>query len=408
MTITYSTEDLTATIYRHNKNLQERSAYPEALTSIISVESTEPARTEIHQWTAHAPTPLQELNGLANAIGVDNIYYKDEATRFGLGSFKALGGAYEVLWALAREISTVVGEAVSMEDVRLGKFKDQAAAITVVSATDGNHGRSVAWGAQNFGCGCRIYVHAEVSKARCDAVESYNATLVRVDGDYDESVRACATEAEENGWVIVSDTSYPGYMDLPRQAMAGYTVMVDEIVTAMANKEPLTHVFVQAGCGGLATAVCGYMWDHFGADRPHFVVVEPIFAPCLYNAAENGPDDIFIIQEESVMAGLSCGEISQLAWSVLEPCVDDFVAIPDGMIAPVMRELATGVGDDQTIVAGESAVAGLAAVIACLQRDDLASALKLDENSRILVIGSEGATDPEIYEAMVGAPPAVA
>jgi diaminopropionate ammonia-lyase len=136
------------------------------------------------------------------------------------------------------------------------------------------------------------------------------------------------------------------------------------------------------------------------------VVVEPTFAPCLYNAAEYGPEDILVIQEESVMAGLSCGEVSQLAWKVLEPCIDDFVAIPDETIAPVMRQLAVGAGGDQPIVAGESAVAGLAAMIACTQRSDLAAALDLDGESRVLLIGSEGATDPEIYEAMVGAPPA--
>jgi len=406
MTIEFTSDDLAATIHRHNKNVQTKIPYPDALKSILSVDTSKIAREEIHQWDTYAPTPLVELSGLAKEIGIDNIYYKDEATRFGLGSFKALGGAYEVLWALTQEISRQVDGIVSMEDVRSGKYKDQTAAITVVSATDGNHGRSVAWGAQNFGCGCRIYVHAEVSKARCDAVEAYGATLVRVDGDYDDSVRACAREAQQNGWFIVSDTSYPGYMDLPRQAMAGYTVMVKEIVEAMDDKLPLTHVFVQAGCGGLATAVCGYLWDHYGADRPRFVVVEPTFAPCLYNAAENGPEDILVIQEESVMAGLSCGEVSQLAWKVLEPCIDDFVAIPDETIAPVMRQLAVGAGGDQPIVAGESAVAGLAAMIACTQRSDLAAALDLDGESRVLLIGSEGATDPEIYEAMVGAPPA--
>lgn len=405
MTIEFTTADLAATIHRRNKNVQTKIPYPDALKSILSVEASATARAEIHQWDAYAPTPLQELAGLARDVGIDNIYYKDEASRFGLGSFKALGGAYEVLWVLSQEISRRSSKTVSLEDVRSGRYRDQTSSITVVSATDGNHGRSVAWGARNFGCGCRIYVHAEVSKARCDVIEACGATLVRVDGDYDDSVRACAREAEQNGWFIVSDTSYPGYMDLPRQAMAGYTVMVKEIVDAMNGRQPLTHVFVQAGCGGLATAVCGYLWEHHGADRPRFVVVEPVFAPCLYNAAENGPEDILVVQEESVMAGLSCGEVSRLAWKVLELCVDNFVAIPDATIAPVMQQLATGSGDDPPIVAGESAVAGLAALIACTRRSDLAAALALDEASRVLLIGSEGATDPEIYEAMVGTPP---
>ncbi len=405
MSVEFSAEDMRATSHLSNRWVQPGSPYPETAKSIVGADFSASARAEIHQWPAYDKTDLLSLDGLAESLGIGAISYKDESTRFGLGSFKALGGAYEVLYALTQEISRQLGKSVTMQDVRGGKYRDVASGITMVSATDGNHGRSVAWGAQNFGCPCLIYVHAEVSQGRCDAIAKFGATVVRIEGDYDDSVRACASDAAENGWHIVSDTSYPGYMELPKQAMAGYSVMIDEVFDQLPEGNPLTHVFVQAGCGGLAAAVLGYIWDKTGADRPRFVIVEPTLAKCLFNASENGPQSVLTIEEESVMAGLSCGEISQLAWQILGPAVDDFILIADGTVAPVMKRLASGDDGDPKIVAGESAVAGLAALIACAQRDDLRKALQLTTNSHALVFGTEGATDAVIYKAMVGCNP---
>ena len=379
--------------------------YPPAARAVLDLAFSSPARAEIHAWPDYTPTPLRHLDELAAELGVAQILYKDEASRFGLGSFKALGGAYEVLFAVTEAVSTSLGTEVTMSDLRAGRHRDAAAAVSVVTATDGNHGRAVAWGAQQAGCTCRIYVHAQVSPARIDAIAAYGAEVIQVDGNYDESVRAAAADAERSGATIVSDTAYPGYVKLPRQAMAGYTIMVQEIVDALTGQPPPSHVFVQAGCGGLAAAVCSVLWETYADQRPRFVLVEPTKAPCLFASAEAGARVDFDITEESIMAGLSCGEVSLLAWEILEPGVDDYLAIPDSLIAPAMRRLAAGV-DGQPIVAGESAVAGLAALTDICERRELAEALGIDGASRVLLFGTEGATDPTIYREVVGADPA--
>jgi len=192
-----------------------------------------------------------------------------------------------------------------------------------------------------------------------------------------------------------------GYEELPRQVMAGYTVMTSEILGQIADRPPLTHVFVQGGVGGLAAAVCSHFWQAFGADRPRFVIVEPDRADCLFQSAVNDRPTTVKIHEDTIMAGLSCGEVSSLGWEILGTGCDDFMTISDDLVAPVMRQLADG-SRDQPIVAGESAVAGLAGLIAARRSRKLSEALGLDEHSRILIIGTEGATDPEIYRSIVG------
>lgn len=377
------------------------AAYPKALEPILGTADCQQAAEVIRQWPGYAPTPLSNLDSLAAKAGVGQILYKDEGPRFGLGSFKALGGAYAVLHLLQRELGKNLGRAVAFSEIMDGSLKDACAQITVVTATDGNHGRSVAWGAQNFGCGCRIYMHAGVSRGRADAVEAFGAEVIWVDGNYDASVRAAANDAETHGWHIVSDTSYEGYMDLPRQVMAGYTVMTGEIADQLPDGQIPTHVFLQGGVGGLAGAVCAHFWQLFGAKRPRVIIVEPEQADCLKQSAIAGEPTLVDIQEETVMAGLSCGEVSLLGWEVLKRGADDFLTIPDGLVPPVMRLLA-----DDGIIAGESAVAGLSALLGCLNNAELAKAVGLDENSRILLIGTEGATDPAIYRELVGRDPA--
>jgi diaminopropionate ammonia-lyase len=378
-----------------------RTPFPERLRAALDPEACRHARETIRRWPGHAPTPLRDLPVLAGELGIAQLLYKDEAPRFGLGSFKALGGAYAVSRVLSDVLSARLGREIPDEEVASGALADLARDITIATATDGNHGRSVAWGAQTFGARCKIYMHAAVSQGRADAVEAYGAEVVWVDGNYDESVRAAAADARANGWHIVSDTSYRGYMDVPRHVMAGYTLMTGEVIDVLDGSEPPTHVFIQGGVGGLAAAVFGHFWQHYGAARPRFVVVEPDRAPCLLESARAGRPTSVAITEETVMAGLSCGDPSLLAWDILADCADDFLAIPDTAIGPLMKRLA-----DETaggpIVAGESAVAGLAGLIAARRDSELSAALALDAHSRVLVIGTEGATDPEIYEKLVG------
>jgi len=366
--------------------------------AVLTDEAMREARAEIRTWPGYAPTPLRDLRGLAEASAVAAVWYKDEASRFGLDSFKALGGAYAVLRLLKKHLP----EGVTAADLVAGAHREEVAKITVCCATDGNHGRSVAWGAQQFGARCVIYVHATVSQGRVDAIARYGAEVRRVSGNYDDAVRQAAEDAADNGWFVVSDTSYPGYMDVPRDVMQGYTVMIDEAVAQMP--EAPTHCFVQGGVGGLAAATAAQLWEAYGADRPRIIVVEPDRAACLFESAKAGMPVTVHGDLDTLMAGLACGEVSLLAWEILEEGADDFMTVTDDSAVECMKLLADGPCGDAPFVAGESAVAGLAGFL--LARNDvlLSKALGLGPDSRVLLIGSEGATDPDLYTRMVGRP----
>lgn len=353
------------------------------------------ARTEIIRWENYAPTPLVSLSALAARIGIDDILYKDEGPRFGLGSFKALGGAYAAERVLQRETARRTGLQVSLADIREGKYEAECAGITLVSATDGNHGRSLAWGCQRFGAPCRIYIHAEVSEGRAQAMRDLGAAVIRIDGDYDESVTLARKEAEHNGWFVVSDTSWHGYSQPPRDVMAGYGVMTQEICEAL-DRAP-SHVILQGGVGGLAAGVIAGLRQYWGDDAPRVIIVEPELAACLFESAKAGQVTSVAIAQETLMAGLSCGEPSELAWEILSEEASDFMTIPEALVGPAVRLLAQPLGDDPALEAGESAVAGLAALIAARQDQDLSAKLGLNAGSRVLLIGSEGVTDPAIF-----------
>ncbi len=344
-------------------------------------------------WPGYAPTPLHRLDALAARHGLGTVRYKDESRRFALASFKALGGALAVQRLLQR-LWTEAG--------RPEPFAAFAATVTVACATDGNHGRAVAWGAARAGCRCRVYLHATVSDGRKRAIERFGAEVVRTPGTYDDSVRRAARDAAAAGWHVVSDTSYPGYTEIPKDVMRGYMVMAAEAFDAMAA--PPTHVAVQGGVGGVAAAVLAVAWQRFGADRPRFVVVEPARAACILDSVGAGARTTVDGALDTLMAGLACGEVSLLAWEILRAGVDDALAIDDEAAVAVMRLLAAPEGDDPPIVAGESATCGLAGVLAAAERPELAAALGLDRASRVLVFGTEGATDPALYAELVGRP----
>lgn len=385
-----------------NGQVMPAAPYPDSLRAILSEETGREALSTIRSWPGYAPTPLAALGDMATGLGLGGVYYKDEGPRFGLGSFKALGGAYAVLKVLSGLLSDSLGRVPTGEEMLSGAFSDQLDGVTVATATDGNHGRSVAWGAQMLGVSCKIYMHAGVSQGRADAVEAFGAEVIWVDGNYDESVHQAGSDATQNGWHLISDTSYDGYMDIPRHVMAGYTVMAAEAAAQMPDGEAPTHVFLQGGVGGLAGAVCADFWLRFGKNRPRVIVVEPDRAPCLFASAVRNAPSTVEIEEETVMAGLSCGEVSLLAWDILSVGASDFLTIQDDLVAPVMCELAEGA---PPIVAGESAVAGLAGLIASCRSEALKKALGLDETSRVMVFGTEGATDPVIYRELVGRAP---
>ena len=289
------------------------------------------------------------------------------------------------------------GKKPTIQALLQGEWKSEAAEIVVSCATDGNHGRSVAWGAQMFGCGCVIYIHKDVSEGRKQAMEAFGAQVVRISGNYDESVRLADSEAKAHDRVIVSDTSYEGYMEIPKDVALGYTVMLSEIVEQLDGDIP-THVFVQGGVGGLASAVCGYFWDLWGAQRPRFIIVEPEQANCLQKSAQAGKPVVVEGDLETLMAGLACGEVSTLAWRILHNGADDFMTLSEDAIPQAMRFLAHG---ENRIEAGESAVPGFAAAVIARQDGSYSQALGLGAESKVLVIGTEGATDPELYQQLV-------
>lgn len=386
-----------------NPKPARRGEYSEkGRAKILSLDALSRARIEIASWSGYRPTELRRLDGLASAAGVCSILYKDEGGRFGLGSFKALGGAYAVASLLQGAVAARTGTRPSTAMLAEGKLRAVTSNITVTCATDGNHGRSVAWGAQKFGCRCVIYVHAGVSQGRREAIASYGAKIEVVSGTYDDAVRQAAEDAARNGWQVVSDTSYEGYTDIPRDVMQGYGVIMDEVIDQLPNGKIPSHVFIQGGVGGLAASICSYLWERFGETAPLFFVAEPEKARCLLLSAEAGRLTSDHGALDTIMAGLACGEVSVLAWSVLDEGADGFISIQDESAAETMRILADGRFGDDPVVAGESAVAGLAAML--LSAGDLASRrlLKLDENSVVLVIGTEGATDPAVYASIVG------
>ncbi len=385
-------------------NAGRRAApYGEAERAILNRAAATEARAEISAWPGYAPTPLVALDRLARAIGVARIDYKDEAARFGLGSFKALGGAYAVFRLLAARVEEATGRRPGGAELAAGTHAALTRGLTVTCATDGNHGRSVAWGARRFGCACVIYVHATVSAARADAIAALGARVVRTRGTYDDAVRTAAADAQRNGWVVVSDTSYPGYMDIPRAVMQGYTVMVQEALDQLSGRAapPPTHAFVQGGVGGLAAAVTAHLWETFGAARPAVVVVEPERAACLMASARAGRPVAVEGDLDTVMAGLACGEPSLLAWRILDPGATAFMTVEDESALEAMRLIASGEAGAR-VVGGESGVAGLAGLMALAARDEWRRAVGLDAGSRVLLFGSEGDTDPDSYRAAVG------
>jgi diaminopropionate ammonia-lyase len=354
------------------------------------------AKAEITAWPGYAPTPLRDLPDLARQAGIGSLRMKDEAGRFGLGSFKALGGAYAVATLLCNELARAgIAPAAATGDLETGTYRAATEQVTVTCATDGNHGRAVAWGAQRFHAGCVIFIHATVSQGRADAIARYGAEIRRVPGTYDDAVRECARHAQAHNWHVVSDTSWPGYTEIPRDIMQGYRLMADEAADQWTGPPP-THVFIQGGVGGAAAAVSVQCRARF-KPSPALIVVEPDHAACLRASAELGERTAIPGDLDTIMAGLACGEPSLLAWQELDRAAAAFMAIPDDAAVATLRLLAA-----QGIVAGESGVAGLAGCLLAAADPAARATLGLGAASRALLFNTEGATDPQLYAKLTG------
>lgn len=376
-------------------------AYPDLLQTILSIRAADESRRWLAPWQrlSREATPLWRLPELAGRLGIAQLAVKDESFRSELGSFKALGAPAALIRLLAR-----LNPALDPARLLSGHDRGQVSGITVISATDGNHGRALAAAAQTVGCQCVIVLHAHVSAEREDAIAAYGARIVRISGNYDESVTEAARLAAAHGWHVVSDTSYDGYEAIPRDVMQGYGTIAAELIEQMdaQQAEPFTHVLLQGGVGGMAAGLASYLWQHYGEQRPRFIVVEPEQADCLYQSALQGRAARATGSVDSVMAGLACGETSPLAWQVLEQAIDDFLTIQDDDAVRAMQTLAAGSPRDVPVVAGESGAAGLAGLQVLAADPARRAAVGLNAQSRVLVVSTEGATAPGVYEALVG------
>jgi diaminopropionate ammonia-lyase len=387
----------------HNANADRDRLYGNLERRVLSLDGLRKAEAEITAWPGYAPTPLLSLDGLAAGLKIGTLLYKDEGQRLGLKSFKAIGGAYAVLAVLRESLATQYRlTEVATSSFLAGEHREKTQAITVAAATDGNHGRSVAWGAKVFGCNCVIYLHGAVSPTREREIARHGARIERVEGMYDDSVRACEAASKANSWVLVADTSDDPNARVPSLIMQGYMLIAEEIFRQYEPQRLPTHIVVQAGVGGLAAAVAAYCWERFGPARPRIVVVEPSRADCVFRSIAAGRRTSVPGDTNTVMACLAAGEVSAPAWVVLKHAVDDVISLPEEAAPHAMRILAAGVANDPSIVAGESGGAAVAGLIAAALDPKIRRAFDLGPQSTVVAIGSEGATDLDAYRHIVG------
>lgn len=351
-------------------------------------------------------TPLKSLRKMANFMGLGGIWVKDESCRLSLNSFKVLGGSY----AIYRFIKKLIGEEreFSYEELISEEIKSRTGQITFATATDGNHGRGVAWAASKLGHNSVIYVHKNTSQARIDAIRSYGARVKIIEGNYDDAVEQVSIDAKKYGWEVISDTSWEGYEEIPSWIMQGYTTIVSEVQEQFGAQGILypTHIFVQAGVGALAASIIGHYHAILGNNSPISVIVEPDKAACLFASMKigDGKAHTFPGDLDSIMAGLACGQPSPLAWDVLAESADIFITAKDYIAAEGMRMYAVPLKGDPFIVSGESGAVTLATLKHIMLDEDLSDLrrkLKLDANSKILLINSEGNTDPLNFRRVV-------
>ena len=342
----------------------------------LSEKEIDDAYSSISKWEGYAPTPLISLNKLSKELNLNKIYYKDESKRFDLKSFKALGGAYAV------------------EKVTQGN-KD----IVVATATAGNHGRSVAWGARRLGLKCKIFISEFVSDARGQAMTDLGADVIKVEGNYEKSLIECIKQSTENNWQIVQDVAWKDYMQVPTYTMAGYTVMMKEIVDQV-NNEKISHIILQAGVGGMAGAMIAGIARYLN-NVPVTLVVEPDSAACVMESIKTGKIEKIDIKRESLMGGMSCGEVSLVPWEILKNSVKHCISLPDDDIAKTMKLLGNSSFSEEKIIAGENSAPGVISLITSCEDQNIKENLQLNKKSNVLVIGCEGDTDKEIYRNLI-------
>ena len=341
----------------------------------LSKQFIDKAYNKISKWKGYSPTPLIKLNKLNKNLKLKNIFYKDESKRFHLKSFKALGGAYAV------------------EDISKRKKN-----IVISSATAGNHGRSVAWGAQRLGLECRIFVSQYVSETRVKEIEKFGATVTRVKGDYESSLNECIRQTKKNKWHIVQDVSNKNYKYVPQLTMAGYSIMIKEI--SKQTNQYITHVFLQAGVGGMAAGSVAGIARYFKR-IPKIIVVEPKEAACVLKSIEAKKMKKIKIKKESIMGGMSCNEMSLVPWNILNKSTNHCITIDDSKVSNTVAMLAKSKFSNKKITGGECATPGIISLIAACNNKKIKNLLELNEKSNVLVMGCEGNADATLYNKLL-------
>lgn len=381
----------------------ERKAGPKFNLNFLNLESAKKVRSFHASFPVYRETPLVELKNTAKAIGLGNIYVKDESYRFGLNAFKVLGGSYAIGNYLAKRLGKSITE-MPYDKLISEEVRKELGDITFVTATDGNHGRGVAWTAKQLQQKSVVYMPKGSAEERLMNIRAEGADASITDLNYDEAVRLANTQADQKGWVMVQDTAWEGYEDIPGWIMQGYGTMGYEAYTQLPEKP--THIFLQAGVGSMAGAVAGFFAAAYGEDRPIITIVEPNKADCIFRTAEAADGTLHFVtgDMDTIMAGLACGEPCSIGWNVLRDYADNFISCPDYTAAQGMRLLGNPEAGDTKVISGESGASAFGCV-AEIMRDpllaELRAKLKLDENSRVLFFSTEGDTDKENYKSIV-------
>ncbi|MBT9775684.1 diaminopropionate ammonia-lyase [Clostridium sp. MCC353] len=350
-------------------------------------------------------TPLADLKNLAKALGVQSIHVKDESYRFGLNAFKVLGGSYCIGSYIAELLQMDLSE-LPFEKISGRWVKEKLGEITFVTATDGNHGRGIAWTASRLGQKSVVYMPKGSSQERLDNIKALGAEAFITDWNYDDTVRFASEQAVKNGWIMVQDTSWEGYEKLPGWIMEGYTSMAYEAAEQLGDEKP-THIFLQAGVGAMSGALTGFFAELYkNEEMPVITIVEPDQADCMYRTAKADDGTLHFVTGDmhTIMAGLACGEPCTMGWNILNDYASNFVSMPDHIAAKGMRILGNPTGNDPKVISGESGASTLGLVAEALQNESLGwlkEQLKLDEHSRILCFSTEGDTDKENYRKIV-------
>ena len=375
-------------------------------TSSYSLECAALARSFHSSIPGYAPTPLRRLPELASSAGISVAWVKDESARFGLNAFKGLGASYAIGRVLADKLARDIADT-TFADLTSDSAKEALGDLVFATATDGNHGRGVAWAAQQLGQSAAIFLPSHAASFRVERIRGHGAAVTVTDTNYDETVRIVAAAAEQHGWLLIQDTAWPGYEDVPVWIMHGYLTMFSEALDQLEGQTP-THVFIQAGVGSLAGALQGYLVERYGAQRPLLTVVEPRPMASYYLSVEVNDGQSHTItgaHDKTIMACLAAGENSPLAWPVLRDYADFFVRCADEVTELGMRSLAFPGDGIPSVIAGESGAVTTGVLASAGDDEQLFEKLHLDSGSRVLLFSTEGAGDPADYKSIVGFDP---